>query len=80
MDYCYYIYYFKSDSQGRETVKVLYQSKDPIPTQPTQGREKKQKIVKDKKRAEFCQQNSIGSALKTFYCHTIEHKDIGILI
>ena len=56
--------------QGRERVRILYQSEVPNPTQPTLGRKKKIKLKETEKKSRSCQQESIDSALETRQSHT----------
>ena len=70
----YYYYYLESAVQGRERVRTLsVQRPQPHTTNP--WKEENDKTVGDKKRkSRSCQQESIGSALKTRHSHTIKHR------
>ena len=54
---------FESAVQGQERVRTLYQSEDLNSTQPTHGIKKTENCWRQKERADYGQQESIGSAL-----------------
>ena len=63
--YYYYYYYLESAVQGRERVRTVNQSKDPYPTQPTNGRKKRIKQYEIKKeKADHANRKALTLLLK----------------
>ena len=54
----------ESAVQGQERVRILYQSKDPNRTQPTNGRKKKRIRRRQKERADYANRKALALLLK----------------